>query len=296
MGVQNNLNASAAAMRLLKSPSAIILTRKKTIANFTCIFITAKLKTMEVVLIGSGNVASILGRLICRKGHQVKQVVSRNYGHAKSLAGEFAADYSDFNGQLDKTADLYIMSVSDMAIPECAEHFNMHDKLVVHTAGSVSKDVLKNTSYNYGVLYPLQSLRKEMEEMPQIPFLVDGNNPYTIKAIHDFANTLSGNVKAVNDEDRLKLHAAAVIVSNFTNHLYAIAEDFCNKEHVDFNLLKPLIMETASRIRNQSPVDVQTGPAVRKDILTLDKHLRLLANHPKLKTTYMRLTDSIMNP
>ena len=86
------------------------------------------------------------------------------------------------------------------------------------------------------------------------------------------------------------------IVSNFTNHLYAIAEDFCNSEHVNFNLLKPLIMETASRIRNQSPAAVQTGPAVRKDILTMDKHLRLLINHPKLRTTYLRLTDSIMNP
>lgn len=251
---------------------------------------------MEVVIIGSGNVASVLGRLIISKGHQVKQVMSRNIGHAKALADEFAANYTDFNGQLDRTADLYIISVSDMAIPECVEHVNIPDKLVVHTAGSVSKEVLKNTSYNYGVLYPLQSLRKEMDELPQIPFLVDGNNPYTIKVIHDFAHTLSGNVKVMNDDDRLKLHAAAVIVSNFTNHLYAIAEDFCNKEHVDFNLLKPLIMETAIRIRNQSPVDVQTGPAVRKDILTLDKHLKLLANHPKLKTTYMRLTDSIMNP
>jgi predicted short-subunit dehydrogenase-like oxidoreductase (DUF2520 family) len=103
-------------------------------------------------------------------------------------------------------------------------------------------------------------------------------------------------VQRTPDEDRLKLHVAAVIVSNFTNHLYAIAEEYCHKESVDFNMLKPLILETAQRIEHISPAAVQTGPAVRKDIHTLDKHLRLLTNHQKLRTTYLRLTDSIMNP
>jgi len=251
---------------------------------------------MKVVLIGSGNVATVLGRLITKNNHQVIQVTSRNIAHAKMLGDELGAAYTDYNGPLDHSASMYIIAVSDMAIHECVQHYNIHDKLVVHTAGSVTKDVLKNTSYNYGVLYPLQSLRKEMEVIPEIPFLVDGNNEGVVKAIYEFAKTLSPDVQVMHDENRLKLHAAAVIVSNFTNHLYAIAEEFCNSEHVDFNLLKPLIMETASRIRNQSPGAVQTGPAVRKDILTLDKHLRLLANHPKLRTTYLRLTDSIMNP
>jgi predicted short-subunit dehydrogenase-like oxidoreductase (DUF2520 family) len=97
------------------------------------------------------------------------------------------------------------------------------------------------------------------------------------------------------DEERLKLHTAAVIVSNFTNHLYSLAEEFCSNEKVEFNMLKPLIIETAQRIMHESPSKVQTGPAVRKDIQTLDKHLRLLTNYPKLRTTYLRLTDSIMN-
>lgn len=251
---------------------------------------------MNVVLIGSGNVATVLGRLITRSNHKVIQVVSRNIDHAKMLAGELQSDYTDYNSQPDKSADIYIIAVSDMAIHECVQHFNIHDKIVVHTAGSVSKDVLKNTAYNYGVLYPLQSLRREMHEIPSIPFLVDGNNEAVVKAIFDFAKTLSPDVQVMHDEDRLKLHAAAVIVSNFTNHLYAIAEDYCRSEHVDFGLLKPLIMETALRIKDKSPSEVQTGPAARKDIHTLDKHLKILANHPKLRTTYMRLTDSIMNP
>jgi len=251
---------------------------------------------MNVVLIGSGNVATIMGRLIQKNNHKVIQVTSRNINHAKILGDELDAAYTDYEGALDKTADLYIFAVSDMALAECVNHYNIPDKLIMHTAGSITKDVLKNVAYNYGVLYPLQSLRKEMTEIPEIPFLVDGNNEQVVKSISEFAQTLSPDVQVINDEGRLKLHVAAVIVSNFTNHLYAVAEDFCGKENVDFNLLKPLILETAARIKNQSPGDVQTGPAVRKDIQTLDKHLRILSNYPKLRTTYMRLTDSIMNP
>jgi hypothetical protein len=93
----------------------------------------------------------------------------------------------------------------------------------------------------------------------------------------------------------LRIHAAAVIVNNFTNYLYAVTETFCHQECIDFNLLKPLILETAHRIQSVSPHDVQTGPAIRSDIGTIDKHLRLLNNHPKLKTLYTRLTDGIMN-
>jgi predicted short-subunit dehydrogenase-like oxidoreductase (DUF2520 family) len=251
---------------------------------------------MNIVMIGSGNVATTLGRLVQKNNHKVIQVTSRKAEHAKMLADELQAAHTDYNGALDKSADLYIIAVSDTALHECVQHYNILDKLIMHTAGSVTKDVLKNVSYNYGVLYPLQSLRKEMELLPDIPFLVDGNNEAVVKAIYEFALTLSPDVQVIGDEDRLKLHAAAVIVSNFTNHLYAIAEDFCKKENVNFDLLKPLIMETAARIKYQSPGAVQTGPAVRKDIHTLDKHLRLLSNYPKLRTTYLRLTDSIMNP
>ena len=98
---------------------------------------------MNVVLIGSGNVATVIGRLVTRNNHKVIQVVSRNIDHAKTLASELNAAFSDYNGQLDKSADIYIIAVSDMAIHECVQHFNIHDKIVVHTAGSVQKMYLK---------------------------------------------------------------------------------------------------------------------------------------------------------
>jgi predicted short-subunit dehydrogenase-like oxidoreductase (DUF2520 family) len=167
---------------------------------------------------------------------------------------------------------------------------------VVHTAGAVSMNILQKLSENYGVLYPLQSVSKSNSTIPQIPFIIEGNNEHMRSFLRYFAATLSNMVDELDEERRLRLHAAAVIVNNFTNYLYNVAKDFCDKEKIDFDLLKPLITETAERIKDNSPADVQTGPAIRKDIVTLDKHLRLLSAYPKLRTMYMRMTDGIMNP
>ncbi len=250
---------------------------------------------MKVVIIGSGNVATVLARLFKKKNHEIVQVVSRELAHAKLLADEMGCSFTDNEGVIDTSAELYLVAVSDSALYSLNNSVHLGKKLVLHTAGSVSKDVLKDISVNYGVLYPLQSLRKELEPFGDIPFLIDGNTEETQTIIKDFAKTFSGNVCKSSDEERLKLHVAAVVVSNFTNHLYAMAEEFCNKENIDFKLLVPLIKETAQRTSNQSPANMQTGPAVRNDVFTLDKHLQLLANYPKLKYIYLKLTDSIVN-
>ena len=250
---------------------------------------------MRVVMAGSGNVATVLGRLIKKAGHEVLQVLSRDASHAKILADELGCSSADFNGNIEKEADLYIISVRDKALYELNTLFHAGNKMVVHTAGSISKDILKEISHNYGVLYPLQSLRKEMDATSAIPLLVDANSIEGITLLEDFARTISDKVSAASDDERLKLHVAAVIVSNFTNHLYALAEDFCKKENVDFKMLVPLIEETALRMAKHTPESVQTGPALRNDILTLDKHLRMLDAHKKLKYIYLKLTESIMN-
>lgn len=249
---------------------------------------------MQVVIIGSGNVASVLGRLCNQNGHTVVQVVSRNATHAKLLADELHCEFADYQGKMNSDAEIYLVAVADTALFDLDKSFSLGNKLILHTAGSVSKDVLQSLSVNYGVLYPVQSLRKEMQYGHDIPLLIDGNTEETTTLIEDFAKTISNQVGKANDEQRLKLHVAAVVVSNFTNHLYALAEDFCKKEGVDFGLLAPLIMETAERVQKSSPADVQTGPAVRNDTFTIEKHLRVLNNHPSLKYMYIKLTDSIM--
>ena len=251
---------------------------------------------MKIVIIGSGNVATVFGRLLKKNKHEVIQVMSRHLEHAKLLADELGCSYTNYDGVTDMGADLYLVAITDGVLFDLNKSFSLGNKLIVHTAGSVTKDVLKDISTNYGILYPYQSLRKEMETIPEIPLLIDGNTVDATTLIEDFAKSISSIVKRTTDDERLKFHVAGVVVNNFTNHLYAVAEEFCQKENLDFNLLLPLIQSTAERITNYPPKDLQTGPAIRNDVYTLDKHLRILSTHPKLKYLYLKLTDSIMNP
>jgi predicted short-subunit dehydrogenase-like oxidoreductase (DUF2520 family) len=248
---------------------------------------------MRVVMIGSGNVATIFSRLIKRGGHTILQVISKQLPNARTLATELNCDFADNYGALNKTADIYIIAINDDSLNKLDAPFELGDKLVVHTAASVSKHVLQNISTNYGVLYPLQSLRKEIPDIVAIPLLVDGNSDHAIKLVEDLAITMSPIVSKATDEQRVKLHIAAIIANNFTNHLFSLTEEFCRNEKVDFKLLLPIINETARRLNAYSPAAVQTGPAIRNDVSTIDKHLALLANYPKLKNLYRLITDSI---
>jgi predicted short-subunit dehydrogenase-like oxidoreductase (DUF2520 family) len=248
---------------------------------------------MRVVIIGTGNVATVLGRKMLAAEHDIVQVCGRSALSAKELAVILNTDHTDRFDQVNRTADIYVIAVADTAIEEVAAALHLDKKLVVHTAGSISKEVLKKCSSNYGILYPVQSLRKEMTMLPEIPFMVDGNTAEDLTLISDFAKTFSGNVQIANDEQRLRLHVAAVIVSNFTNHLYALAEEYCKREQVDFTMLLPLIAAIANRLYEFSPRDVQTGPAIRGDEVTIQKHLELLQGHPALKKFYEMFSDSI---
>lgn len=251
---------------------------------------------MKISFIGTGNCATVLARLSKQKGHTVLQFIGRNEASGKALAAEMQAGFISLSQAPDLQTELVIVCLSDNALPAALAGMNFGKIPVVHTAGAVSMNVLGNISENIGILYPLQSVSKDTNDLPVIPFIIEGNNEPMRLFLRHFASTLSDTVDELDEEKRLRLHAAAVIVNNFTNYLYNVAKTFCEQEHIDFNLLKPLIQETAERIKDHSPGDVQTGPAIRKDITTLDKHLRLLSAYPKLRTMYMRMTDSIMNP
>lgn len=248
---------------------------------------------MNVNIIGSGNVATVLGRMVKKAGHCIKCVSSRNIANAEVLAFELNARGCSSISEIETDNDIYIIAVSDAAIEKINTELYVGDKLVVHTSGSVSLSSIRNTSLNTGVLYPLQSMRKEINHEPVIPFLIDGNNEYAKKKLWDFVSTFSENITYTNDEERLTLHTAAVIVSNFTNYLYTLTEDFCQRENISFKQLVPLIAEVAERLNEYSPEDMQTGPAIRKDISTIQKHLSVLEKYPEQQYLYMLFTQSI---
>jgi predicted short-subunit dehydrogenase-like oxidoreductase (DUF2520 family) len=249
---------------------------------------------MDIVIIGTGNTASILSRKFKAAGHHILQVAGRNSAAASALAYELNTVSTNYWTSVNKNADVYIIAVSDNGIDDITADLKLPGKVVAHTAASVPKEILKTVSEHYGVFYPLQSLRKETASLPDIPLFIDGSDEKTINVLEKLAHSISGEkvVQAGND-DRIKLHVAAVFVSNFTNYLYVLAEEYCRKEGLDFKLLQPIIEETALRIENNSPKEVQTGPAIRHDEETIQKHLAMLEQYPELKKVYAFLSDSI---
>ncbi|MEP6582965.1 MAG: DUF2520 domain-containing protein [Ginsengibacter sp.] len=249
---------------------------------------------MKVVIAGTGNVASVLSEIIQRAGHEIVQVIGRNSENAQKLAAKYNAQSGTLLDNKFADADIYIIALTDAALESVEKVNGLKNKLIVHTAGSVPMDVLKNCSSMYGVLYPLQSLSKDTDHIPEIPFLVEGNNKEVSHQITEFARTLSDQVIPSTDSERLHYHIAGVFVGNFTNHLMAMAEAFCTKEKIDFKILLPLINEVTSKANRFSPHAVQTGPAIREDIVTLNRHLQALSPHVDLKYIYLKLSESIL--
>jgi predicted short-subunit dehydrogenase-like oxidoreductase (DUF2520 family) len=249
---------------------------------------------MDIVIIGSGNAAAVLGRKFKAAGHTILQVYSRNASNASKLAYEWATESTNYKILINKQAEVYIIAVDDDAINDVVDNLKLPGKVVAHTAASVPKEILQQVTKHYGVFYPLQSLRKEMIILPEVPIFFDGSDEMAKKKLEALAHSIADEkvVQASNDE-LLKLHVAAVIVGNFSNHLYLLAEEYCKKEGLDFKQLLPLIEETALRIKDISPIEAQTGPAVRNDTETINRHLGLLAGYPYLEKIYRLFTESI---
>ena len=251
---------------------------------------------MDIVLIGTGNTAHILGRKLIAGGHTILQVWGRDAKAASDLAYILDTESTTYWSVVSRTADLYIIAVSDVAIPDVVIELGLSDATIVHTAGSVPIDILKPATKHYGVFYPLQSLKKETANLPDIPFLIDASDEQTEEKLLSLGSTITDTVVNADDTERLKLHLAAVFCNNFVNHLYTLTQDYCEKEGLDFKLLVPLIEETADRLTEMSPDKAQTGPALRNDLATLEKHKTLLKEHPRLEAFYALFTKSIQDP
>jgi len=248
---------------------------------------------MDIVLIGSGNVATVIGRKSVAAGHRILQVYSRNESHANLLATRLGTVSTSYISTIERKADLTLLALRDEALVPFVKDLGVTSSILAHTAGAVSIGILSSSAEKYGVLYPLQSLRKEIEKMTPLTMLVDGRGPGVKELLKKFASSVSDIVVEADDETRLKYHVTATIVNNFTNHLFAAAASFCEKENISFTVLQPLMEETVMRLRNMSPAQVQTGPALRNDLITLQKHRDILQSYPSLLNFYELFTNEI---
>jgi predicted short-subunit dehydrogenase-like oxidoreductase (DUF2520 family) len=246
-----------------------------------------------ITLIGSGNVATHIGRALLNKGVEINQVYSYSKDHAFELATELNAMPCDDVKFISDESDAYLICIKDDYIEDIAQQLLVKNKIIVHTSGSVSLHILSPFK-NHGIFYPLQTFSKDKDlDITTVPFCIEANNDETKHALIELAKKLSSNVHEIDSEQRKKIHLAAVFACNFSNYMYSIAEDILQQEQINFEILKPLILETAKKIQENSPATMQTGPAKRNDQEVIKKHLEILNDSKKQQEIYQLMSQAI---
>lgn len=255
----------------------------------------------RVVVLGAGRVATHLVPALVGAGYRVAQVWSRTMASASALGQPLGISYTDDLTAVPADADIYIACVADGALPEVARQIvarvqrSSRTPLFLHTAGSVSMDVWREAgATSYGILYPLQTFSKEREvDMREVSLFVEASDEASLMAVEALAHGLSGKVYRADSRRRALLHVAAVFACNFTNAMYDAAHQLLATDDIPFDVLLPLIDETAAKVHTLIPRDAQTGPAVRGDEAVMQSHIHRLAGMPDLQTLYARISKMI---
>lgn len=247
---------------------------------------------IKITIIGSGNVAHHLIKTFeSNDKTEIVQVFARRKKSVQDIIPKekIISDFKDL-----KEADLYIISISDDAIFEVSDAFPFSDRLVVHTSGTKSMEILSNKNRR-GVFYPLQTFSKNKElNFKEIPICLEAENEEDFELLEKTAYSISDKVFEIDSEKRKTLHVSAVFVSNFVNYLYGIGEEICTENDIPFEILKPLIVEVADKINYLSPKEAQTGPAKRGDVQTINSHLEFLKKDKEKRKIYDLLSKAIM--
>ena len=247
---------------------------------------------LKVIVIGNGNVAQHFIKVFLQtKEVSLVQAFARKTESLLHLLPKEQIT-NDYKAILD--ADVYLISVTDNAISEVSSQLTFTNKLVVHTSGTSNINVL-NTKNRKGVFYPLQTFSKDKAvDFSSIPICLEAENTSDYETLKILAKTISNKVYSIDSVQRSTLHVAAVFVSNFVNHMYVIGNDICQKNKIPFEILQPLIQEVATKISVLAPKEAQTGPALRNDTQTIEKHLEFLKDS-NYQDIYQLLTESIQH-
>jgi len=248
---------------------------------------------MRIVLIGAGRLATNLGLSLLRAGHEIVCVYSRTMASAKTLSERIGGQPVDKAEDLPMGADAYIISIKDSAlagmIPAVTK--GRESQVFMHTAGSMPMEMFKGMAHHYGVFYPMQSFSKErLVDFAEIPTFIEANDAKAMGVIRLLAESVSERVRELSSDDRQYLHLAAVFACNFTNHCYAMAAEILEEHGMGFDVMLPLIDETARKVHQLHPLQAQTGPAVRYDENVIRHQAQLLQSHPVMKDLYERMS------
>ncbi len=238
--------------------------------------------------------ATQLARSLDEKGFNILQIYSRTKKSAKLLANSLKTKYTTDISEIDTKADLYFIALKDSAVDEILSQINFKNKLVVHCSGSLPLSVLKKYSENIGVFYPLQTFSKNRNiSFNSIPIFIESNSYRNEKRLFKIAQQLSDSVSVLDSAKRKALHISAVFACNFVNHFYAISSEILKKIDIPFEVLKPLILETAQKVQELQPKKAQTGPAIRFDENIISSHLKELEGLNNYQELYNSISKSI---
>ena len=247
------------------------------------------------VVLGSGNVATQFARMLSQHKHKIMQVYSPSLSRARDLAKLHPpAEATQHIDKINKTADYYLIAVSDNAIRDIVAQLDKDIAgTILHTSGATDMQVLEKFS-RYGVLYPLQTIHKNQDvDYSTLPLAVEGSGSSISQELLTIANSISKHVYQYNSKQRLAAHVAAIFVNNFTNSLFQVAYDILKEQDMPFEIVNPLIEKTAKAALSNIPKDVQTGPAARNDNQTIQKHLDFLKGNIERERLYRILTEEI---
>jgi len=249
---------------------------------------------MNICIIGSGNISSSIGLELKKSNFNINRVCSRNELSGKKLAKKLQASYTKYI-EIPSETDLVLIGVPDDQIQSVCK--KIKSKAVIHTSGTKKIDILKRCSGNYGVVWPIQTFSKQNINFKNVPICIEANNKKFEMVLEKIFKKSSKSIFHFNYESRKILHLSAVFSCNFLNHLFYISKDILNDKKIDFSILYPIIKETTKKALNNNIKNSQTGPAVRKDLKTIEKHIKILSKTKKKKyiDIYKSITNSIIS-
>ena len=253
---------------------------------------------MKIVCIGAGRLAHHLMPELQHAGCDLVQIYNRTSWPAELFAQKYRVpDYTTDLNSVFTGADMYFITVADDAVGDIAEQLRSILDIqgtVVHCSGVLGIDILP--FFRRGVFYPLQSFSEHHEvEWRETPVIITSDYPEVSGILKSLAARITTNIYEMNDEQKTVVHLAAVFANNFTNHMLTLSETICRDSDVPFDILKPLIQTTVSKAFEAGPSSSQTGPAIRGDDNTIEKHLHLLEKYPEIIEVYKAITKSISN-
>jgi predicted short-subunit dehydrogenase-like oxidoreductase (DUF2520 family) len=252
--------------------------------------------SLNFCFIGAGNLATQLSKALQNRGFNITQVYSRTEKSAKMLADLLSTNYIASIKELRNDADVYFVALKDSVLDEVLSQYNFKNKFLVHCSGSLPLSVLEKHSENTGVFYPLQTFSKSrIIDFNEIPIFIESNLDKNEKFLLQIANEVSASVSIIDSEKRKLLHISAVFACNFVNHFYAIAADILKSKDIPFEVLKPLILETAKKVQELDPEKAQTGPAIRFDQNIISSHLNELKEFDDYQQLYKSISKSIFD-